>query len=145
MVSRHAVDRDRALLDAVAEHVRRRVDPDRLRNAADVADAVDVALDDVAAERLPRAERRLDVDAVVRCERAQRRPAQRLADDVERKPVAVVLDDGQADAVDRDRTRPRRRSSAEPRREGARRRRRQRVRSSRTMPVNTRTGYGTWT
>ena len=100
---RDAVDRDRALLDAVAEHLRGRVNPDGLRTAAHTADTVNVALHHVAAERLPCAERRLDVDAVVRRERAESRAIQRFGDDIERKPVAVVLDDSQADTVDRDR------------------------------------------
>ena len=63
------------------------------------ADAVDVPLDVVAAERVAGAQRGLQVDA-----RAERLHAgERLRDDVEREPPAAVLDDGQADAVDRDR------------------------------------------
>ena len=55
----HTVDGDRALLDGVAKHVRRRVDPDAaavalVLDAADDADTVDVPLDVVAAERLAR-------------------------------------------------------------------------------------------
>ena len=78
---RRAVDGDRALLDAVAEHVRRRVEPDpapvALRlDRADAADAVDVALHDVAAERLARPERRLDVHRGARLEPTERGAAQ---------------------------------------------------------------------
>jgi hypothetical protein len=57
---------DGALLDAVAEHVGRSVDPERPPGTADAAHAVDVALHHVAAEWLARAERRLDVDGIVR-------------------------------------------------------------------------------
>ena len=60
---RDAVDRDRALLDAVAEELGRRLDPDpdavALRlDRRDPADAVDMPLDVVPAERLAGAERR---------------------------------------------------------------------------------------
>ena len=61
----HALDRDRALLDHVAEELGRRSTQRRalaLVLAHARADAVDVALDVVAAERLAGAERRLEVD-----------------------------------------------------------------------------------
>ncbi len=65
---RDAVDRDRALLDAVAQQLGRALDPDAAPVAlrldrGDAADAVDVALHLVAAERIAGTERRLDVDA----------------------------------------------------------------------------------
>ena len=65
---RDAVDRDRALLDAVAQQLERRLDPHAHavalgRDRGDRADAVDVALHLVAAERIAGTERRLDVDA----------------------------------------------------------------------------------
>ena len=102
------LDGDRALLDGVAEDLRRRVDPDAatvalVLDAADDADAVDVPLDVVAAERLARTERRLDVDARARGEAAERGARERLGHRVEGDPAAVERDRGQAAAVDRDR------------------------------------------
>ena len=62
---RDAVDRDRALLDAVAEDLRRRLDREPLAlELAHPADAVHVALDVVPTQRLPCRERRLEVDRV---------------------------------------------------------------------------------
>ena len=65
---RDAVDGDRALLDAVAQDLRGRprpsTTPSPSDSTADAADAVDVALDEVAAERLARAQRGLEVDLV---------------------------------------------------------------------------------
>ncbi len=65
---RDAVDGDRALLDDVAQHLRRgarsatrRANPSSV-TAETVPDAVDVALDDVAAEAVARAQRQLEVD-----------------------------------------------------------------------------------
>src|SRR5262249_46685438 len=79
----HAGDRDRTLLhqeaakrggsaDAHAGAVALRLAGD------DLADAVDVALDDVAAERLAGAQRVLEVDAAARAEPAERGAGQRL-------------------------------------------------------------------
>src|SRR5438876_6576099 len=93
---RDAVDRDRALLDAVAEELGRRVDPDRLAARAHAAEAVDVTLHEVAAERLARTERRLEVDAVAGLQRTECRARERLVDDVERELRSV--DRRQADA-----------------------------------------------
>ncbi len=81
---RHAVDRDRALLDDVAQQVSRAgADPDEAREALvaarlDRADAVDVALDHVAAEPVARAQRQLDVHRVALAERPERGAAQGL-------------------------------------------------------------------
>ena len=55
----------------------------------DAADAVDVALDVVAAERLAGPERRLEVDLGAGLERAERRARERLRDGVERERLAV--------------------------------------------------------
>ncbi len=71
---RDAVDRDRALLDAVPEHLRRRVDedPQPLSLGLDRLDAthgVDVALNVVSAERIARAHGRLDVHCIARAKR----------------------------------------------------------------------------
>ena len=80
---RDAVDRDRALLEAVADDRLGRVDPDAAavsfrRDRADAADGVDVTLHDVAAERVADAERRLDVHRVAGREAAERRTRERL-------------------------------------------------------------------
>src|SRR4051812_50173991 len=81
---RHAVDGDRALLDEVAAELRRRVDPDGLARASYTAEAVDVPLHDVAAERLARPQPRLGVDAAARREPAERRPPEPPVDARER-------------------------------------------------------------
>ncbi len=99
-----AVERDRALLRAVAEDIRRRLDEDaqpfpfRLHRLH-ATDGVHVSLDVVAAERVADAERRLDVHL---CAERLHAP-ERLRDDVEREPAPFARDDGQADPVDRDR------------------------------------------
>src|SRR5262249_49324168 len=72
------------------------------RDRADAADGVDVTLHDVAAERVADAERRLEVHAAAGLETPERRPRERLGDDVEREPSLVALHDGEADAGDRD-------------------------------------------
>ena len=90
-VSETPSTRDRALLDAVAEQLRGRLDPHARAVALrldrrDRADAVDVALDVVAAERIAGAQRRLEVDAV-----AERLHAgERLRHDVEREPAVAA-------------------------------------------------------
>src|SRR5439155_8244521 len=95
---RDAVDGDRALLDAVAEELGRRVDPDRLAARAHAAEAVDVTLHEVAAERLARTERRLEGDAVARLQRTECRARKRIVDAVER--ALRSADRRPADAVD---------------------------------------------
>ena len=120
---RDAVDGDRSLLDAVAEQLGRRLDPDanavRCRlDRGNRSGAVDVALHLVASERIARPERRLDVDAVAKRLDAR----QRLGHDVERERPGRRLDDRQADTVDRDRvadlgrSRRTRRRASRPRR-----------------------------
>ena len=104
----HALDRDRALLDDVAQQLGRRGDPDDpgealLAHRVDLAGAVDVALDDVAAEPVAGAQRQLEVDRVARPERAERAAPQRLLHHVGGEAVTVGLDRRQADAVDRHR------------------------------------------
>ena len=101
------LDRDRALLDDVAEELGRSVEPDAAAvafglDAADGADAVDVALDVVAAERLAGAQRRLEVDARSR-RRAGRATCARASRAPRRTRASRRRDDRQADAVDRDR------------------------------------------
>ena len=147
-----AVDRDRALLDHVAEELGRRVDPDarpspsRL-DARTAPTAVDVALDVVAAERLAGPQRRLEVDARpgrearrARCARASRARRRRRCG---RPSIATAV---RQTPLDR---RPSRRSAIAARRLGRldlepeRRRRRPARRprpTSRTIPVNTRLG-----
>ena len=72
-----AVEGDRAVLDHVAEQLVAERDRDPageavLGDADDLADAVDVALDDVAAERVAGPQRRLEVDRRARLEVAER-------------------------------------------------------------------------
>ena len=95
-------------LDGVAKDLGRSVDPDAaavafVLDAADDSDTVDVPLDVVAAERLARPERRLDVDARAADEAAERGARERLGHRVEREASRAHRDDGQADAVDRHR------------------------------------------
>jgi hypothetical protein len=101
-----AFDRDGALLDHVAEQLRRGVEPDALAVALGVdaphrADAVDVALHVVAAERLAGAKRRLDVDTCARRQAAERRALERLGHRVEGEQRVVDGHDGETDAGDR--------------------------------------------
>src|SRR5882672_1215699 len=79
----HAVDCDRALLRHVARERLRQLDTEHRRAARglelhDLADAVDVTLNEVAVERLPELERRLEVDARAGAEPAQRGDGERL-------------------------------------------------------------------
>ncbi len=75
---------------------------------ANRADAVDVTLNVMAAERVTRAERRLEVDPRPRLEGSERRPCQSLRDRIERQLPVPHADHRQADAVDRDRVSERR-------------------------------------
>src|SRR5205823_1845868 len=102
-----SLDGDRALLDDVAEKLGRRVDPEAAsvalgRGGADGAAAVDVPLHVVPAERLARAERRLDVDARAGLEPRERGARERLGNGVEGDAAAVHGDCRQAAAVDSD-------------------------------------------
>jgi hypothetical protein len=97
---RDAVDGDRALLDAVAEDLRRRLDGQPFAlEPAHPADAVHVALEVVPAQRVACHERRLEVDRVAEA----LRPRRGLSHHVEGKVAVLGLDDGQADPVDVDR------------------------------------------
>ena len=103
-----ALDGDGALLDHVPHQLGRRVDPDppavSLRlDGPDLADAVDVTLDVVAAERLAGPERGLDVDPRPRLEGLQRGARERLGDGVEGEAPVAALDHRQADAAQSDR------------------------------------------
>ncbi len=72
------------------------------RDGGDVACAVDMALNDVAAERIAGAKRRFQVHAAARLERAEAREAERLVHHVRVEGAVFQVGDGQADAVDRD-------------------------------------------
>src|SRR4051794_36211836 len=106
---RDAVDGDRALLDDVAQQRRLGVDDDDAREAllahlAHHAEPVDVALHDVAAQPVGGTQRELEVDGAVGLERSERGAPQRLVHHVGAEELAAAqADDGQADAVDRDR------------------------------------------
>src|SRR4051794_5124367 len=106
---RDPVDGDRALLHDVAQQRRLGIDGHDAREAlvADVAhdaEAVDVALHDVAAEAVGGAQRQLEVDPRVRLHAPERRPAQRLVHHVGAEQLAAAHPDrGQADPVDGDR------------------------------------------
>src|SRR5438270_2654640 len=104
---RDALDGDRALGDAVAEELERRLDVEADTvalgiGAGDASDAVDVPLDVVAAERLTGLERRLDVHLGAGFERRERAAAERLGDGVEGDAPVGHVGRGQAAAVDRD-------------------------------------------
>src|SRR3954447_3404418 len=106
---RDAVDGDRALLDDVAQQRGLGVDGHDPReplvaHLADHAEAVDVALDDVAAQAVGRPQRQLEVDGAVGLERAEGGAPQRLVHHVGAEELAAAqADGGQADAVDGDR------------------------------------------
>jgi hypothetical protein len=116
---RDAADRDRALLHAVAEELRRGRDSHSrallLRlDRVDAADPVDVALYVVSAERLAGAGRGLEVHLVPFGQSAERRAADRLgngshselpAHDLRRRQAAAVDRDGVADGQSRRRGR----------------------------------------
>ena len=72
-------------------------------SAAHAADRVDVALDVVAAERVARSQRRLQVDLGAGLEPCERATAQRLGDGVEGEPAVLHGRDREAGAADRDR------------------------------------------
>ena len=103
-----AVHGDRALVDQVAAELGRHRHVDDLpvlagRAGGDDADAVDVTLDDVAAEPGGRGDRALEVDLVARLDAGEAGLVERLLHDVGGPRVAVALGDGQAAAVDGDR------------------------------------------
>src|SRR2546423_3984354 len=102
---RDALDGDRALLDAVAEELGRRLDAQADAVALGVRplpgpDAVHVALDVVAAERLAGPERRLDVHLGAGIERGESAPPDRLGHGVEGDAPGGRVGRGQAAAVD---------------------------------------------
>src|SRR4051794_36428154 len=105
---RDPVDGDRALRHDVAQQRRLGVDGHDSREAllADLAhdaEAVDVALHDVAAEAVGGAQRQLEVDPRVRLHAPERRAPQRLVHHVGAEQLAAAHPHrGQADAVDRD-------------------------------------------
>src|SRR3954452_21080521 len=105
---RDPVDGDRALLDDVAQEIG--VGGDRhppgeavAGDAVDRSDAVDVALDDVAAQARVGLQRQLEVDARPRLELAQRGAAQGLVHDIGAEQLAAAQPRRrQADAIDCD-------------------------------------------
>src|SRR5438552_3532195 len=72
------------------------------RRPRQAADAVDVALPDVAAQTGAELERPLDVQATAERQPAERRARERLRRDVGHEPRPRAAHDGQAGAVDRD-------------------------------------------
>ena len=75
----------------------------------DAAHVVDVALDEMPAERLAGPECGLDVDLVARLQPSERRPRERLGDRVEADRRTVDRLGGEARPADRDRVADRRR------------------------------------
>ena len=147
---RDAVDRDRALLDAVAAGARRASSSRRRApspsgsSADDPTAAVDVALDEVPAERLARAQRRLEVDLGAGRETAERRARDRLRDGVELErdsPSAPRDASGSSRRPQTESPAGRSAPSPRPRCAGERRRRSRSAATtrprSRTIPVNT--------
>lgn len=109
---RHPVERDRALLDAVALQVGRHAGPQvaavlGVDRAGDPAAAVDVPLHQVPAERIPRPQRPFEVERGADRRLAEPGARQRLLAQVELgDPTAeprLEADDGAADARQRDR------------------------------------------
>src|SRR4051794_25445502 len=105
---RNPVDGDRALLHHVPAQPVGQREPHRLPVLAggtrdDGGDAVDVALDQVAAQPGGQGRGSFEVDRVVRAQDRERRTVERLLHDVGGEPAAVDLDHGQTDAVDGDR------------------------------------------
>src|SRR5439155_21194356 len=104
---RDAVDRERALLDAIAEDLGRNMEQEpcpvavRLERA-DAPDAVDVALDVVAAERLAGSQRGLEVDLDALAELRKGCARERLRDSLEGELTVVSADRRQATTGDRD-------------------------------------------
>ena len=100
---RNALDRDRSLLDEIAEQLGLDVDPDpravplRLDRAHN-SDPVDMTLDVVTPERFTGAERRLEVHLVPE----GFDPVERLDHHVEGEVSVLGAGERQADAVDRD-------------------------------------------
>src|SRR2546429_51842 len=72
------------------------------RDCVQAADAVDMALHDVAAQTVAELERPLDVQATAERQPAERRARERLRRDVGHEPRPRAAHDGQAGAVDRD-------------------------------------------
>ena len=103
-----AVDGDRALVDEVAREVGGQGDLDDVpvlagRSGDDLADTVDVALDDVAAEPLVDGDGAFEVDPVAGGHAAERGLVERLLHQVGGPAAVAELGDGQAAAVDGDR------------------------------------------
>ena len=101
---RDAVNCDRALLDAVAQYIGGRLDPDAPSgrfglDGANSADRVHMALHVVAAERVADTQRRLDIHLGAEGLRASKG----LGNDVEGQGTIVDAHHGQAHAVDGDR------------------------------------------
>ena len=72
------------------------------REVLDVADRVDVALDEMSAEPAVGAQRPLEIHRGAARQRSERRHAQRLGPDVGVNLAVLRQDDRQADAVDRE-------------------------------------------
>ena len=102
-----AVKSDRALGCEVVHQVGGRAEGDTPLAVGsvegdDLGEAVDVALDEVAAEGLAGEERGFKVDRVAGLEAAEGGEAEGLGDDVEYEPVVARIDSGEADARDAD-------------------------------------------
>src|SRR5699024_3185506 len=105
---RGAVDGDRPLLDDVSRQLRVECDLHELPvvtgdPVGDPPDAVDVALHDVAAEAGTSGHGTFEVHPVAGPEAGQSRTVECLAHDIGGERFCVVVDDGQAAAVHRDR------------------------------------------
>src|SRR5688500_1390050 len=101
----NTVNRERAFLDDKARQLGRQVDDEPVviafaRKHGDRADAVHVALDDVAAEASVSGERALEIDAHAGDKMAQRRHAQRRGRDIGEESVAGGIDGRETHAVD---------------------------------------------
>src|SRR5690606_30186562 len=104
---RHTIDADRTLLHHIPAEPWRERDAYVVPTLAwladrDLADSVNVALHDVAAEPARWGGRALQVDALADRQRSQRRAVDHLLHDIGGEGVAVHIGHCQADAIDGD-------------------------------------------
>ena len=101
-----AVDRDRSLVHDIRGEQRRKAHREPVKIGVgtqlfDVADGIDVTLDEVTAQSAVCAQRPFEIQPASRLERAERRDANGFGPDVGLKLVRVGENDRQAHAVDR--------------------------------------------
>ena len=104
---RHAVEGDRAFVDRAGTEVAGQPQPHAPLSVGsdfnDLGKAIDMAEDDVAAEKCHRRGRMLEVDAIANAQAAEASDGERLRDDIEMQRRCRDVGDGETAAVDRDR------------------------------------------